>query len=138
MRLKRWTKLSKLEKLATGWVLVLISCTLIGGLLNFVVVAANGWKMPVYIEYLWPHGPAKIIDSWHVTMTEKTRFIALGDIISLPCINSPSVLCLYSVGDLFLYTALLLAVPSLLFLFFVRMHTRGHGLTLLRLSKPPS
>jgi len=137
MRFQKWVELAGLEKFAVGLVCGLMVLVCIGGMLNFIVISANDWRMPVRSSYSESHGSPEIIDNRHITMTTQTRFKALADTILLPCVDWPSMVCYYSIGDMFLCAALALGIPSLPFLFFVRLREKGHGLTLLRFSNPP-
>ena len=78
---------------------------LIGILLNLIVIAGNGGKMPVslnglkgmHVETALPH---REFDIKHIGITENTKFKYLADIILIPKpYPFPKIL---SIGDIFL------------------------------------
>ena len=81
-----------------------------GTLFNFLAIAANGFKMPVYVSDLLADVEAKKIflmsgkDLVHSLLTEETRLKFLCDIITLhpPYPFSKTI----SVGDVFLLSGI--------------------------------
>lgn len=79
---------------------------LIGMVLNFIVIFANGGKMPVSFknapgyEHYTEEMPDKSFDIKHTLVNEDTKFVYLADVIVLP---RPYPLArIISIGDIFL------------------------------------
>ncbi len=79
---------------------------LIGLVLNFIVIFANGGKMPVSFknapgyEHYTDEMPDKAFDIKHTLVSEDTKFVYLADVIVLP---RPYPLArIISIGDIFL------------------------------------
>lgn len=117
---KKFTGLTLLRILSLNWVIYfsLIYVSLLnirnpfmmlffsGALLNFAAIAANGFKMPVYVPDLLTDVEAKKMfllsgkDLVHTLLTEETKLKFLCDIITLhPPYPFPKSI---SVGDVFL------------------------------------
>lgn len=84
---------------------------LIGIVLNFIVIFANGGKMPVSIEGIrginnYIELPSRDFDIKHKSISSDTKFIYLADIILIPRpYPLPKIL---SIGDVFLMLGLFL------------------------------
>lgn len=94
---------------------------LIGIMLNFIVIFANGGKMPVSFkgftgyEHYTENMPEKSFDIKHSLVTEDTKLVYLADVIVIP---RPYPLArIISVGDIFLMIGV--------FLFFQEAMVRG-------------
>lgn len=121
---KKYTDLSILRVLSHSWIIYLgllyvsflnikksyMILFFFGTLFNFLAIAANGFKMPVYVSDLLADVEAKKIflmsgkDLVHSLLTEETRLKFLCDIITLhpPYPFSKTI----SVGDVFLLSGI--------------------------------
>lgn len=82
----------------------------IGTLLNFIAIAFNDFKMPVYISEAYANGNSTILflksnqDLIHSILTDSTRFKILCDIITIPP-PYPFAKTI-SIGDIFLLSGI--------------------------------
>lgn len=85
----------------------------IGGLLNVIVMYANGGKMPVVIDYVLSSARITNLvnsrDPRHVLATSETAFKYLCDFIPIPQLNF-SDFDILSIGDIFMALGLLIFV----------------------------
>lgn len=78
----------------------------IGMALNFIVIFANGGKMPVSFknvkgyEHYTEEMPEKAFDIKHSLVTENTKLVYLADVIALPM--PYPIVSIISIGDVFL------------------------------------
>lgn len=72
----------------------------LGSLLNFVVIAANGGRMPVSAEAIARAGGSGTPSGTHMLVTENTHLWFLADVIALPRISPMAQII--SVGDIFI------------------------------------
>jgi len=87
---------------------------LIGICLNFIVIASNGWKMPVVSPLFHNLGiEGEQIDEIHFVADSDSKFLFLSDWIEV-CIPSLNINILASPGDFFIYLALPLTVLPIL------------------------
>jgi len=101
--------LSYVLLLYAGWRnrnLVGIQIALIGILMNFIVIASNGGRMPANLELVakTSHNLAQRVDTGrfprHQPLNENTRFPFLGDVLILE--NPYPRPCVFSLGDVFI------------------------------------
>jgi hypothetical protein len=84
--------------------------TLVGTLLNKIVISANNGKMPVYptlsklIKFYRPGQLDGSIDSLHVLLDKSSRLPFLADYIDIgTCIMSPGDLLIHSFASIVIY-----------------------------------
>jgi len=83
---------------------------LAGTMLNYMVIALNGGKMPVK-EFL-SLGPAIRVDLGHSLMTQSTRLYILADIIPIPRpYPLPKII---SIGDIFIMAGAFLFIQEIM------------------------
>ncbi|EEG77845.1 DUF5317 domain-containing protein [Dethiobacter alkaliphilus] len=80
----------------------------LGSLLNFVVIAANGGRMPVSADAIAAAGGSGTPTGTHVLLTEGTRLWFLADVIALPRISP--VAQVISVGDILIVMGVFLFI----------------------------
>ena len=121
---KKYTSIGLLRILSLNWIIYIallyvsflnikksyMMLFFFGTLFNFVAIAANDFKMPVYVSELLSDYEAKRMlllsgkDLVHSLLTEKTKFKFLCDIITLyPPYPFPKTI---SVGDVFLLSGI--------------------------------
>ena len=121
---KKYTSIGLLRILSLNWIIYIallyvsffnikksyMMLFFLGTLFNFVAIAANDFKMPVYVSELLSDYEAKRMlllsgkDLVHSLLTEKTKFKFLCDIITLyPPYPFPKTI---SVGDVFLLSGI--------------------------------
>ncbi len=87
--------------------------------MNFLVIAANGGRMPVSKEALLTAGQRGLLDFLrqdtsldHVLLNESTRLPLLGDILALPEFFPRAAA--FSLGDAFMMVGIVILVHSYL------------------------
>jgi len=93
--------------------LIGVGMTMVGTVMNTIVINANGGKMPVYptvSKWFGYHREGQLdgtIDDLHVLMDESSRLVFLTDYFDLgSCVLSPGDLLIHSFASIIIYYAI--------------------------------